>query len=167
MGDRAGRKAGVGRKRLIGLGFFAILALTSIGCILGMNHSGFCWAQKRWLTSEEKIRAVLAYSNKSNIYNYKWSNEISAKRYQVIHYPSVEAILQAYPDCCSIEPGFQGMGASDSKLWGTLLDEHIVFAYGVRYRDENASEKIKIIEGTAFYDNCAEYMEVFSPLTYR
>lgn len=76
--------------------FSAILLISVIFLMLrmGLNYSGFCWAEKRWLSEDEKIEAAVAHVNQPG------KRHIDGKWVERIPYESKEAFLEENPDCC-------------------------------------------------------------------
>ena len=76
---------------------FALLLL--IGTPAGLNYSGFCMAEGRWLSEEEKIRLVADY------HNNRQTLPIGAENFVQRKYQNVDEFLKQNPDCCKVNPG--------------------------------------------------------------
>jgi hypothetical protein len=67
----------------------------------GLNYSGFCWAEKRWLSDEERIDAAIEHL----IYRdelYLEGAIAGEKVYKVIPYKSVSEFKQKNQNCCAV-----------------------------------------------------------------
>jgi hypothetical protein len=74
------------------------------GVPAGLNYSGFCWAEKRWLNDEEMIRGAIA-----ELLRYDTTTiEFPIVGYQVVKLikeNSVEEFLNNNPNCCFVSNG--------------------------------------------------------------
>jgi hypothetical protein len=72
-----------------------------------LNYSGFCWAEKRWLSDEERIDAAIEHLiAQEEMY---LDGVDGLKYYKVIPYKSVAEFKEKNHDCCSMAyfSGFQ------------------------------------------------------------
>jgi len=68
---------------------YILLLLLAIGSVpAGLNYSGFCWEQKRWLSDEEFLLAMLGYEEGDTIRNEER-----------------KTFLREHPDCCYLSTG--------------------------------------------------------------
>lgn len=69
--------------------FCTLLLLLAVGSIpAGLNYSGFCWEQKRWLSDEEFLLAMLGHTEGDRIRNEER-----------------KTFLKEHPDCCYFSRG--------------------------------------------------------------
>lgn len=89
--------------KLLALIFLPLLAI--VGIRAGLNYSGFCWEQKRWLSDEEIIRGAITelLSWKTDtVQPHRFSPSIEVN---LINETSVEEFLAKNPECCKISNG--------------------------------------------------------------
>jgi len=71
------------------------------------NLKGFCWAEKRFLTDEERIYRLVERINKRDFFNLYANRKgiylVGETVYDVVPYKSVEDFLTSNPDCCNIK----------------------------------------------------------------
>jgi hypothetical protein len=91
--------------------WFVVLPVIGFFIWGGMNYSGFCWAEKRWLSDEERIDLAIAEVIKRKT-AYLERGIGGAKEYELIPYASIEEFKQKNPDCCSIA-SYPGAVSSD------------------------------------------------------
>ena len=116
---------------LLVLALVLLFKLGELVVIGTMNYKGFCWEQKRYLTDEEKIRAVFNYQNQRSrlkIPSIGYRNHIK--------YESFDEYIRQYPDCCQ-KNGFGDVGAVTfwDKVFGYVTDDIIVINFNARYYD--------------------------------
>ena len=73
--------------------------LLCVGLPASMNYSGFCFAEGRYLSDEERIRLYLELSMRNT---YRYQERGSIKDYEYIKYSSVDEFLEKNPDCCGV-----------------------------------------------------------------
>jgi hypothetical protein len=118
----------------------------------GLNYSGFCFAQKRYLSNEEKIRAEFDYQNSrdtlplDNPPNPEHVKDKSFDGYNLAHikYKSFDEYIALYPECCSVNPGgpyeVSPVNFLD-RILGYNSGDVVVINFKARYLDENGSLK--------------------------
>lgn len=105
----------------------------------GLNYFGFCFAEKRYLSNEEKIRAVFGYQNSRDILPIE--NFPDPKH---IKYKSFDEYIALYPECCSVNPGgsYEVPPAKFlDRILGYNSGDVVVINFQVRYLNENGSLK--------------------------
>jgi hypothetical protein len=67
----------------------------------GLNYSGFCWAEKRWLSDEERIDAAIEHLiNRDEMY---LEGAIAGEKvYKVVPYTTIEDFKEKNPNCCEV-----------------------------------------------------------------
>lgn len=105
----------------------------------GLNYSGFCFAEKRYLSDEEKIRAEFDYQNSRD--TLPLDNPPNSEH---IKYKSFDEYIALYPKCCAVNPG----GSYEvspveflDRIFGYNSGDVVVINFQVRYLDENGSLK--------------------------
>lgn len=123
----------------------------------GLNYSGFCFAEKRYLSNEEKIRAVFDYQNKRTDLLHRVHIEPNSNKY--IQYKSFDEYIVLYPECCSVNPG-GGYEVPPRKFLDRILGYNsgdvVVINFQVRYLDENDSLKTAEIRFDNYLQNCGK-----------
>ena len=105
----------------------------------GLNYSGFCFAEKRYLSNEEKIRAEFDYQNSRDVLPI--ANFPDPKH---IKYKSFDEYIALYPECCPDNPGgpYEVPPAKFlDRILGYNSGDVVVINFQVRYLDENDSLK--------------------------
>jgi hypothetical protein len=120
----------------------------------GLNYSGFCFAQKRYLSDEEKIRAEFDYQNSRN--KLPLDNLPDPKH---IKYKSFDEYIALYPECCSVNPGgpyeVSPVNFLD-RIFGYNSGDVVVINFKVRYLDENGSLKTVENRFENYSRNCGD-----------
>lgn len=123
----------------------------------GLNYSGFCFAEKRYLSNEEKIRAVFDYQNKRTDLLYRVHVEPNNNKY--IPYKSFDEYIALYPECCSVNPGgpYEVPPAKFlDRIFGYHSGDIVVTNFQVRYLDENGSLKTAEVRFDNYLENCGK-----------
>ncbi|MBD2247727.1 hypothetical protein [Nostoc sp. FACHB-888] len=108
----------------------------------GLNYSGFCFAEKRYLSNEEKIRAEFDYQNSRNI--------LPIENFPVpkhIKYKSFDEYIALYPECCSVNPGGPYEVSPEKfldRILGYNSGDIVVINFHARYLNKNG--KIETVE---------------------
>lgn len=109
--------------------------LSLVFIYFGLNYSGFCFAEKRYLSDEEKIRAEFDYQNSRD--TLPLDNFPDPKH---IKYKSFDEYVALYPECCSVNPGGPYEVAPVeflARILGYNSGDVVVINFQVRYLDEN------------------------------
>ncbi|MDJ0615782.1 MAG: hypothetical protein QNJ63_03375 [Calothrix sp. MO_192.B10] len=118
-----------------------------------MNYSGFCFAQMRYLSDEEKIRSVFDYQNARS------ELPINFKYYEHIKYESFDEYIKENPDCCKINskrghdvpvPWFL------DRIFGFNSGDFIFIDFKMRYVDEKGKQRIKTLNFENAVQNCGK-----------
>ena len=123
----------------------------------GLNYSGFCFAEKRYLSDEEKVRAVFDYQNSRDTLPIKNFPGISYPKH--IKYKSFDEHIALYPECCSLNPG-GGYEVPPTEFLDRILGydsgDVVVINFKVRYLDENGSLKTGEKRFDNYLENCGK-----------
>ena len=120
----------------------------------GLNYSGFCFAEMRYLSNEEKIRAVFDYQNSRN--KLPLDNLQHPKH---IKYKSFDEHITLYPECCSVNPGGPYEVPPTNfldRIFGYNSGDVVVINFQVRYLDENGSLKTVSNRFDNYLQNCGK-----------
>lgn len=140
--------------------FIALLA--PLWIVAGLNYSGFCWEQKRWLSDEEKIRRIV---EQQFLYQpeviYGLGEGVASERSNpATRYETVEHFLEKNPDCCRVDLSRAGGDTLYPTLWDKLWNYYtdiVVVKYGAKHINsfgENSKESLFLINNCAKeYDN--------------
>lgn len=138
---------------LLGLGFVCLLLR------LVLNQNGFCWESKKWLSDEEKVKAVIQHQIDRRTIPI-FSNRVGTLELvnvEQVPYENADAYLKQYPDCCALNPGgpyeVPPLNTFDS-LQGFQGDV-VVLDYYVRY-EENGKKRVRKLKFENWVSNCAE-----------
>ena len=105
----------------------------------GLNYSGFCFAEMRYLSDEEKIRSVFNYQNNRTrlpVYIPGKGSTI----YQHIKYKSFDEYIKQNPDCCTLNPGIPTEvppARFIDSILGYNSGDVVAITFRVRYLNEN------------------------------
>ncbi|WP_161814422.1 hypothetical protein [Steroidobacter agaridevorans] len=141
------------------------LALLFVGLRAGLNYSGFCLEQRRWLTDREKIeiaiKRILASYPPTLIEVVTYPDGRKADRYfqpeNPVPYRSVDEFLQVNPECCEVtqreHPKISGSISLGSRLFG-ITSANVRVRYQVRYLDASGRMITRIMEPYIAISNC-------------
>ncbi len=134
---------------------FALSGLFLIGIILpaSLNYSGFCIAQGRYLSDDEKIRAVISYHNNRD------TLPVGTHNYQQISYRSVEEFLAKNPNCCAVDPGVPVGIPPDSffnRVIGLDSNKPVIVNYKMMYIDDHGIRSSQSIKFENVLTNCGK-----------
>ena len=131
----------------------AILTLIS-----GLNYSGFCFEEGRYLSDKERIRLIFDAINSQTSLPVLTVDR-GTQYYDHLPYASFDDYLAENPDCCKINPG----GWYDlppptllDRISGEYSGKVIVINFKVRYLDENGELRMQNIKSESKSENCGE-----------
>ncbi len=123
----------------------------------GLNYSGFCFAQMRYLSDEEKISSVFDYQNaRRDLLNVVG---VEKRIYNYIKYESFDEYIKENPDCCKINsekthdvpvPWFL------DRIFGFNSGDFIFTDFKVRYVDEKGKQRTKEYRFENSVQNCGK-----------
>jgi len=123
----------------------------------GLNYSGFCFEKMRYLSKEEKIRAVFNYQNNRSSSLLRFVDNANPKEY--IWYKSLEQFIAENPDCCHVNPGGP-YGVPPSSFWDRIFGydsgDVVVIDFKVRYLDEKGNRGFEEVQFENFLTNCGK-----------
>ncbi len=133
------------------------LPILFLVAFFGLNYSGFCFAEMRYLSKEEKIRAVFNYqNNRTDLLAFVISKP---PNYQYIRYKNFEEFLAENPDCCHVNPGGP-YGVPPSffldRIFGFDSGDVVVIDFKVRYLDEKGNQGSEKVQFENFLTNCGK-----------
>lgn len=136
---------------------FVSVVLLIISIYFGLNYSGFCFAEQRYLSDEEKIRAVFDYQNSRDTLPIDNFPGIEYPKH--IKYKSFDEYIALYPECCSVNLG----GPYEipprkflDRIFGYNSGDVVVINFQVRYLDENGSLKTGENRFDNYLQNCGK-----------
>lgn len=111
---------------------------------IGLNYSGFCWEQGRWLSDEERIRLMISEEIRHGFVKGKSSLDAT-----IIQYNDVDEFLEKNPDCCKLGYKYTSEHSNDGTYWPfSFLDSILIGGDVVSlYYSEN------FIDGNGAYDS--------------
>ena len=150
-------------KRFLFVG--GVLLILSV--YFSLNYSGFCFAEMRYLSNEEKIRAEFDYQNSrdtlplDNPPDPKHVKDKSFDGYNLAHikYKSFDEYIALYPECCSVNPGGPYEVSPTEfldRIFGYNSGDVVVINFQVRYLDENGLLKTVENRFENYSPNCAQ-----------
>lgn len=143
------------RNKILLLTLYLGIPLAIFG-YFGLNHSGFCFAQMRYLSDEEKIR--LAFNSINNAEKLAVQIKDGQTVYREhIPYKSFDEYFKENPDCCKIQP-LEGSKFAPpwflERIFGFYSGEIIVTNFKVRYIDDEGKRRIQEIHVAESLENC-------------
>jgi hypothetical protein len=125
---------------------------------LGLNYSGFCFEKMRYLSKEEKIRAVFKMQNNRSSSLLRFVDNANPKEY--IRYNSFEEFIAENPDCCHVNPG----GPYEPSptpflsriLFGYDSGDVVVINFKVRYIGETGNRGSEEVQFENQVSNCGD-----------
>lgn len=130
----------------------------------GMNKSGFCWAEKRWVTPEEKIATVIDFINSAKMARVNDPDNKDSSIYILMPtYKNAEEALRAHPDCCHYDSSIGGSGS----FFGESMHGSVFVDLPMKYLDEHRQTKIVKIPERISFTNCGEIYNHSHSLTHR
>ncbi len=137
---------------------FIGIPLAGLMAYFGLNYSGFCFDQMRYLTDEEKIRSVFDTQNKRTDLLYRVHVDPNNNKY--IPYKGFDEYIALYPECCSVNPGGLFYEVPPAKfldrIFGYDSRDIVVTKFQVRYLDENGSLKTAETRFDNYMANCGQ-----------
>jgi hypothetical protein len=130
------------------------------GVPAGLNYSGFCMEQKRWLSDEEKIRHfvlnnfVSTTDYSGNVFDATGETVIQKKN-QSTRYKNFEDFMENNPNCCRfdiLESADSGPPTFWTKIKGGYSNTMII-NYGKDHKIYDGTTPNKSI---AYIDNCGK-----------
>ena len=111
------------------------LVVLLLGAWGGLNTTGFCIAERRYLTDAEQIEVAMNNVYQSNIADYKYRSGVGSLG-PLVKYANFDEFKALNSDCCSLTPvakeGFRG------SMMRQMLGTFRAFV-DVKYREENTS----------------------------
>ena len=132
------------------------IPLTVIATFFGLNYSGFCFAQMRYLSNEEKLKSVFNYQIENKIYEKVFNQK---KYYTYVGTKSFDEYVKKYPDCCTINPGGPyefGQSSPLYRITGYNSGDVIVINFKGRYLDRNGNQKFQQYKAAYYLLNCGK-----------
>ncbi len=130
--------------------------LTYIGA---KNYSGFCFAQNRYLTHDEKILIVFNHVNRATKMRIGGNGGKNYSDVKTIPYGSFEEFTKENPNCCEVDVkgryGFE-IPPPDffDRITGYNANEIITINYKFHYINKNGRDNTHYIEGYQVLTNC-------------
>ncbi|NEQ40081.1 MAG: hypothetical protein F6K40_29120 [Okeania sp. SIO3I5] len=146
-----------------GCGTFLGVSFALFMLYAGLNYSGFCFAQMRYLSDEDKFRKVFERGNQQDtVFVNKGQNyENGGQRYERIKYESFEQFMESNPDCCTVRPS--GIASLWLRITGIHSGEVTVMNYPVYYLDENGERKSRESKRGIILQNCGQLWYIMEP----
>jgi len=130
-----------------------LLLFIFISVYFGLNYSGMCISQMRWLSNEEKIMSVIEEINsRGNIRIEENGKYVDMRK---VPYKDTESFLENNPECCKIGPPVSGSSSGmdgaypdfsfwDQKIWGfggAQIEGHYYAMYENKLGDKSKDRK--------------------------
>lgn len=132
-----------------------------------LNYSGFCMAEGRWLSDEERIRIGLPDSklllggqgNVSITDNGKQSGKwMGSEMVEIIPYANIEDFIQRNQNCCEVDRNLSGDFPPVSWIDVVLgrFATKIRKTYTVHYIDKTQTHRTQEIKSEFIQTNCGK-----------
>ncbi|NEP80189.1 MAG: hypothetical protein F6K17_26255 [Okeania sp. SIO3C4] len=149
-------------KKLLGCSTFLGVSFVLFLLYAGLNVSGFCFAEMRYLSDEDKFRKVFEGMNSQKTLRIKTTKngKLQSQRYEQIKYESFEQFMEINPDCCAVDPGGPYEVAPfdfGERITGSATGEVIVVNYIINYLDENGKRKSHKLKFETVQGNCGQH----------
>ncbi len=134
---------------------WCIGAVFFLVCIWGgLNMSGFCWADKRWLSDEEKIKMAVQYHMHRKIlpFTIEHMGQFIIKDYEQIPYQDFDEFKALNPNCCTLNP--KGSMDLPPRSLSYNYTSTVRINYLMRYIDESGTKQTRQISFDNGLDNC-------------
>ncbi len=135
--------------------FLLVLILLLGGIPASLNYSGFCIAEGRYLSDEEKIEKVIN-SNLIPYSEYIFDVNNLKKSNPIERYKNVQEFLEKNPNCCFMDIK-QAADAGPPSFWSRIFNTYtnvIVANYHEWFIDKNSNPNPKPKQRLFFIDNC-------------
>ena len=153
-----------------------VLMMFGYLCIKGiMNYTGFCWAERRWLSDEElRYRIVDSINKKPELCHYEDTSLVCLTAKQTyIPFNSSADIIKNHPDCCVQHSFFADSSQARYKASEAsgLVNMHIARAMGFyhsywtihypfQFRKHKSNDFFsQNLKQTIIADNCANSID--------
>ncbi|NEQ39499.1 MAG: hypothetical protein F6K40_25865 [Okeania sp. SIO3I5] len=148
---------------LSGCGTFLGVSFGLFMLYAGLNYSGFCLAQIRYLSDEDKFRKEFERFNQldTTFIPERQNNENGGQRYKRIKYESFEQFMESNPDCCTVRPS--GIASLWLRITGVHSGEVTVMKYTVYYLDENGERRSRESKRQIILQNCGQRWYILEP----
>jgi hypothetical protein len=115
-------------KKFLKIRYLFLLLLLWLVLRASLNYSGFCWAEKRWLSDEEVMDNMIAVVNSERLPFSRWrefgvdeTNRDEYKKYEgykFLPYQSIKDFKQQNPDCCKLDgyPSVENLPQGDELI---------------------------------------------------
>jgi hypothetical protein len=125
--------------------FLLLLSIPSIS-YFSLNYSGFCFEEMRYLSQEDKVRAVFDSLN----------NQEKIDKIKHIKYKSFDEYLKENPDCCVVNPSYTDLPTPSQieRLFGYYSGDIVRIKYKMRYIDTNGKLKVQKLVNDSLLSNC-------------
>ena len=132
---------------------FVGIPLSILFIYASLNYSGFCFAQMRYLSNEDKFRKLFEVVNQPS-----GSVSVNGKlNYEKITYENFEQFIESNPDCCMVEGRWRTMPSSFlDRITGFERGETILTKYTLYYLDENGDRTSKKYRRATILQNCGK-----------
>lgn len=129
-----------------------VLFLAALFIPSALNLAGFCIAEKRFLSAEEKFLIALEYTNRPQDFYIPSPNAMAPKKTKQVPYKNAQEILAKHPNCCEIFYTSTPIHSESVGTWylpeaslvATISGHRgnwIKVAYPAQYHDENGTLK--------------------------
>ncbi|MGB3207697.1 MAG: hypothetical protein WBB28_22155 [Crinalium sp.] len=135
------------------------IPLTVLIAYFGLNYSGFCFAEMRYLSDIEKIKSVFNYQIEHRIPERIINQNQKEKLYTYIGTKNFEEYVKENPDCCTINPGGPYEIAPPSfldRITGYNSGDVVVINFKGHYLDKNGKQEITQYQAAYFLLNCGK-----------
>lgn len=157
--------------------YIALGAVVIFGIYLGylalLTYNGYCHAERKYLTDEEKVRVAVA--DVMRLYpppviqtpvSYGWSLDIPVNP---IHYRDVSQFLELNPNCCVVSPMSlnKGMENTEPRFIERVtggVSGFVSMNYAVRYLDVSKAPRSVDVTGYLAISNCGVPVHGWNPL---
>ncbi|MDB9376025.1 hypothetical protein [Nodularia sphaerocarpa] len=135
-----------------------------VSCYFALNYSGFCFAQMRFISDEEKIKLFFDQINfqQSILVNGLSQNFDTNLTYiQIVPYGSFSEYVKKYPHCCGINTknGYD-LAPPDfiDRIFGYNSGDVVTIIYNAVYEDLKTGRKVKNLIYEESIQNCGSIL---------
>jgi hypothetical protein len=154
-----------GRPRTLRLAEHVALAVLPLVFVAigALNYSGLCLKEWRYLSDDEKIRAVVHYVARTNAgFRFRGSGPDEWRRVRASEPETQEAFLAANPDCCRIVPG--GGEYHPPTFWSRLfggVSTLVQINYVQRFPNDQGVPQSEAVSQVLYVSSCGRVDHVF------
>ena len=123
-----------------------------------LNWNGYCWAQHRTLSTEERFMALIGFENSQPNVNVTTldNGTLATSNYPRIPYQDTQTFLKKNPHCCSIVSGLLPGTTARERFFGMAAEGVLSIQYNAHFKDEAGHDQVTLVSDIRELTNCGK-----------